>query len=124
MKAFHANVPQEKCIGSKIEPSDIDHMTGKKPRTHRVRGTMQKEHMLLQPRVMLTNAACEDWGRTGATSAYVSSRLSCTLIACCEPPAMLSKRRGKSRYASGPAQIESVMHGPACKCVDAKRQGQ
>mmetsp|Transcript_10187 Transcript_10187/g.37725 ORF Transcript_10187/g.37725 Transcript_10187/m.37725 type:complete len:315 (+) Transcript_10187:714-1658(+) len=68
----------------------------------RVYGTMQNEHALSHPRMIVTNAACAPSLRTGIISAYVSSTLSCTFIAWFPPLTMLI-RFGKSRYASGPA---------------------
>jgi hypothetical protein len=50
-------------------------LTGRDRSLPRVKGTMQKEHMLLQPRMTDTNAVTEFFAiRTGETSAYVSSR--------------------------------------------------
>lgn len=47
----------------------------------RVNGTMQNEHMLLQPRITLINARWSPFCfRTGIMSLYVSSRLNCVLI--------------------------------------------
>ena len=74
-----------------------------------MKGTMQNEHMLLQPRVMLTNALFAPAARTGATSAYVSSRLSCTFIALAAPPFTSRSSRGRSRYASGPAANRTIV---------------
>lgn len=55
-------------------------------RTHRslplVYGTMQNEHRLLHPRMIDRNAPTLPEDRTGVTSAYVSSTLSWTLMAC------------------------------------------
>lgn len=46
-----------------------------------VNGTMQKEHMLLHPRMMDRKAEVLPADRTGVTSAYVSSSDSCTFTA-------------------------------------------
>lgn len=60
-------------------------VTGRLRSRPRVKGTMQKAHMLLQPRMMDRNAEVVPSGRSGTTSAYVSSRLSCTFIAVWRP---------------------------------------
>ena len=63
---------------------------------------MQYEHMLLQPRMIETNAETpSEPSRTGAISAYVSSSESATSRAGCPLPASASSR-GSERYASGP----------------------
>ncbi len=53
----------------------------------RVYGTMQKEHMLLQPRMMERYVLMLPAGLTGRMSAYVSSVLSWTFMApsCLRP---------------------------------------
>ena len=47
---------------------------------HSEQRTSSTRTMLLQPRMMETKALVLSAGRTGATSAYVSSRLSCTFM--------------------------------------------
>lgn len=54
-------------------------------------------HMLLHPRMMLTKALVEDTCRTGAISAYVSSRDSWTFAAFWSVAVAISTRRGISR---------------------------
>ena len=64
----------------------------------RVKGTMQKAHMLLQPRMMLTKAEVAPASRTGATSAYVSSSESWTFMAVrASPRRRAPTRSGRSR---------------------------
>ena len=68
----------------------------------RVYGTMQNEHALSHPRMMVTKAACAPSLRTGTMSAYVSSTDSCTFMAF-SPPFTAPIKLGRSLYASGPA---------------------
>mmetsp|Transcript_8717 Transcript_8717/g.21958 ORF Transcript_8717/g.21958 Transcript_8717/m.21958 type:complete len:224 (-) Transcript_8717:308-979(-) len=82
----------------------------------RVYGTMQNEHALSHPRMMVTNAACAPSLRTGMMSAYVSSTLSCTFIAFSPVPLTALMRLGRSRYASGPA-TRSASWSASSSCV-------
>ena len=68
----------------------------------RVKGTTQKVHILLHPRMIETNAETPLLlSLTGDISAYVSSRLSKTFTAFC-PVCASSTKLGKVLYASGP----------------------
>jgi hypothetical protein len=78
-----------------------------------VKGTMQYEHMLLHPLIIVRFAVFFDGSvDSGVMSAYVSSALSCTFAAPLPPSpssSTLPKRLGKLLYASGPQTTSTIL---------------
>ena len=72
-------------------------------------GTIQKEHILLQPRIIEIQAWSSPDFLTGKMSAYVSSKLSYTFIAWASSCPIIASKFGRSLYASGPATRSTTL---------------
>lgn len=94
--------------------SSTTEATGRLRSRPRVNGTMQKAHMLLHPRMMDTKAALVPAGRSGVTSAYVSSRLSCTFMAVLRPSPPAPCSNHSLSATSGPCTADDQQNSRLC----------